>query len=133
MGISSSMYVALTGMRVSQAAMEVASHNIANVNTEGFSRQRLNLSTLSSVNYTYGQVGLGVNADNVALYTDQFLTRSVIMTGSTLGHHVAMKSALDNLELFFNESGGNGINQAMSDFFGSWSQLADEANNKPYR
>ena len=133
MGISSSMYVALTGMRVSQAAMEVASNNIANVNTPGYSRQRINLSTLPTWNATYGQVGLGVDADNVVRYTDQFLTRSVIMTGSTLGHDVALKSAMDNLELFFNESGGNGINQAMSDFFGAWSQLADEAANKPYR
>jgi flagellar hook-associated protein FlgK len=133
MGITSSMYVALTGMRVSQAAMEVASHNIANVNTEGFSRQRINLSTLPTWNAGYGQVGLGVDADNVSRYTDQFLVRSLVMTGSTLGHDVALKGALDNLELFFNESGGNGVNQAMSDFFGSWSQLADEANSQPYR
>ena len=133
MGITSSMYVALTGMRVSQAAMEVASHNIANVNSAGYSRQRVNLSTLPTWNATYGQVGLGVDADNVQRYTDQFLVRSLVMTGSELGHDVALKGALDNLELFFNESGGNGINQAMSDFFGSWSQLANEANSKPYR
>ncbi|MDR0620342.1 MAG: flagellar hook-associated protein FlgK [Deltaproteobacteria bacterium] len=133
MGISSSMYTALTGMRMAQAAMEVSSNNIANVNTPGYSRQRINLATLPSWNATWGQVGLGVDANNIIRYNDQFLTRSIIMTGSTLGHHVTMKSSMDNLELFYNESNGNGINQAMNDFFNSFSQLADEANNKPYR
>ncbi|MDR2302472.1 MAG: flagellar hook-associated protein FlgK [Deltaproteobacteria bacterium] len=133
MGISSAMYVALTGMRMSQAAMEVASNNIANVNTAGYSRQRINLATLPTWNASWGQLGLGVDANNIVRYTDQFLTRSVIMTGSTLGHDITMKSSLDNLELFFNESNGNGINQAMNDFFNSFSQLADEASNKPYR
>jgi flagellar hook-associated protein FlgK len=133
MGISSSMYVALTGMRMSQAAMETASHNIANVNTQGYSRQRINLSTLPSQTAKWGQMGLGVTADNVQRYHDDFLTRSLIMTGSTLGHHVALKNQTDTLEVFYNESAGNGINQAMSDFFASFDQLADEANNKPYR
>jgi flagellar hook-associated protein 1 FlgK len=127
------MYVALTGMHISQAAMETASHNIANVNTQGYSRQRLNLSTLPTQTRSYGQLGLGVQIDNVQRYHDQFLTRSLIATGSTLGQDVALKSALDNLELFFNESNGGGVNQAMNDFFASWDQLADEANNKPNR
>ncbi|MDR2368585.1 MAG: flagellar hook-associated protein FlgK, partial [Deltaproteobacteria bacterium] len=133
MGISSSMYVALTGMRMAQAAMEVSSNNIANVNTPGYSRQRINLATLPTLTSSWGQMGLGVDANNIVRYNDQFLTRSVIMTGSTLGHNVTMKSSMDNLELFFNESNGNGINQAMNDFFNSFSQLADEASNKPYR
>ncbi|MDR2443560.1 MAG: flagellar hook-associated protein FlgK, partial [Deltaproteobacteria bacterium] len=133
MSISSSMYVALTGMRMAQAAMDVSSNNIANVNTPGYSRQRINLATLPTWSASWGQVGLGVDANNVTRYTDQFLTRSLVTTGSTLGYDVALKSALDNLELFYNESAGNGINQAMSDFFAGWSQLADEANNKPYR
>jgi flagellar hook-associated protein FlgK len=127
------MYVSLTGMRVSQAAMETASHNIANVNTQGYSRQRLNLSTLPTQSASYGQLGLGVTADNVMRYHDDFLTRSLIMTGSTLGHHVGLKNQTDTLEVFYNESAGNGINQSLNDFFASYDQLADEANNKPYR
>ncbi|MDR2200120.1 MAG: flagellar hook-associated protein FlgK [Deltaproteobacteria bacterium] len=133
MGISSSMYVSLTGMRMSQAAMETASHNIANVNTPGYSRQRVNLATLPSQNATYGQLGLGVTANNVVRYHDEFLTRSIIMTGSTLGHHVALKNQMDNLEVFYNESAGNGINAAMNEFFASFDQLASEANNEPFR
>ncbi|MDR2612315.1 MAG: flagellar hook-associated protein FlgK [Deltaproteobacteria bacterium] len=133
MGVSSSLYVALTGMRMSQAAMETASHNIANVNTEGYSRQRINLATLPSQTARWGQMGLGVTADNVIRYHDDFLTRSLIMTGSALGGKAALKNQTDTLEVFYNESAGNGINQALNDFFASFDQLADEANNKPYR
>jgi flagellar hook-associated protein 1 FlgK len=133
MSISSAMYVSLTGMRMSQAAMETASHNIANVNTEGYSRQRLNLSALPSQNAKWGQMGLGVTADNVIRYHDDFLTRSIIMTGSTLAQNVAVKNQMDNLEVFYNETNGNGINSVMNDFFASFDQLSEEANNQPFR
>ncbi|MDR2459710.1 MAG: flagellar hook-associated protein FlgK [Deltaproteobacteria bacterium] len=133
MSISSSMYVALTGMRMSQAAMETASNNIANVNTPGYSRQRINLATLPSQTRSWGQMGLGVTGDNIIRYHDEFLTRSLIMTGSTLGKEVAIKNQVDNLEIFFNESAGNGINAAMNDYFAAFDQLADEANNEPNR
>jgi flagellar hook-associated protein 1 FlgK len=127
------MYVSLTGLRMSQAAMETATHNIANVNTDGYSRQRINLATLPSQTRSFGQLGLGVDAQNVIRYHDEFLTRSIIMTGSTLGHHVTLKSQVDNLEIFYNESSGNGINSALNDFFASFDQLADEPNNDPNR
>jgi flagellar hook-associated protein FlgK len=133
MGITSSMYTALTGMRAAQTGIETASNNIANVNTEGYSRQRLNLSTLPSAAAASLQVGFGVKVDNVQRYHDDFLTRSLIMTGSDLGHDVALKNQVDNLEVFFNESGGKGINAAMSDFFASVDQLAAEPNNASYR
>ena len=135
MGITSSMYVALSGMNMSQAGMEVASHNIANVNTPGYSRQRLNLETLPTWRRggAAGQMGTGVTAQNISRFHDEFLTRSIIVKSSQYGNMAAQKAAIDSLEAFFNESNGNGINAAMNDFFSMWDSIADGAELNPTR
>ncbi|MDR1920436.1 MAG: flagellar hook-associated protein FlgK, partial [Candidatus Adiutrix sp.] len=134
MGISSSLYIAMSGMSLSQAAMEVASHNIANVNTVGYSRQRINLETTPTwKSGGWGQMGTGVTAQNIARYHDEFLTRSIINKSAEYAREAARKSAIDSLEAFFNESDGNGINAAMNDFFALWDSVADAAEIDPTR
>ncbi|MGL4208531.1 MAG: flagellar basal body protein, partial [Candidatus Adiutrix sp.] len=126
MGITSSLYVALSGMNMSQAGMEVASHNIANVNTPGYSRQRLNLTTTPTWKAgSWGQMGTGVTAQNISRYHDEFLTRSIITKSAEYTKQAAQKATIDALEAFFNESDGNGINAAMNDFWASWDRVAD--------
>ncbi|MDR0882475.1 MAG: flagellar hook-associated protein FlgK, partial [Candidatus Adiutrix sp.] len=134
MGISSSLYIALTGMNMSQAAMEVASHNIANVNTPGYSRQRINLETMPTWRGgSWGQMGTGVNAQNIIRFHDDFLTRSIVEKSSQFGAAAAQKDAIDALESFFNESDGSGINEAMNNFFAAWDSVADAAEINPTR
>ncbi|UQZ88629.1 flagellar hook-associated protein FlgK [Deltaproteobacteria bacterium Smac51] len=134
MGISSSLYVAISGMNMSMAGMEVASHNIANVNTPGYSRQRLNLETSPTWKAgSQGQMGTGVSAQNISRFHDEFLTRSIIQKSTEYGAAVAKKNAIDNLEAFFNESSGNGVNAAMNDFFAIWDSVADGSDLPPTR
>ncbi|MDL2226830.1 flagellar hook-associated protein FlgK [Deltaproteobacteria bacterium OttesenSCG-928-M10] len=134
MGVTSSLYVALSGMNLSQAGMEVASHNIANVNTPGYSRQRINLETTPTWrNASYGQMGTGVTAQNITRFHDEFLTRSIITKSSQYGNLAAQKSAVDSLESFFNESDGNGINAALNDFWAMWDSIADGSELAPTR
>ena len=134
MGITSSMYVALSGLNLSQTGMEVASHNIANVNTVGYSRQRLNLETMPTwKSAAYGQMGTGVSAQNITRFHDEFLTRSIVNKGSEYGAAAAQKQIIDSLEAFFNESDGNGINEAMNDFFNLWESCADAPELDPIR
>lgn len=126
MGISSSLYVAVSGMNMAQSGLEVASHNISNVHTPGYSRQRLNLETGPTWHAgACGQMGTGVTAQNITRYHDEFLTRSIIQKTTEYGAISAKKDSIDNLESFFNESGGNGINAAMNDFFNTWDSVAD--------
>jgi flagellar hook-associated protein FlgK len=119
---------------MSQAGMEVASHNIANVNTPGYSRQRLNLETTPAWKNESGkQMGTGVSALNISRYHDDFLTRSIVTKSSQYASAAAQKSAVDSLESFFNESDGNGVNAALSEFFALWDSVADAAELDPSR
>jgi len=134
MGVSASLYVALTGLNLSQAAMEVVSNNISNVNTPGYSRQRINLENLPTWrNSRWGAMGTGVSAQNISRYHDQFLTRSLINKTFEMGSVAARKDAHDTLELYFNESDGHGVNATLNSFFASWESLADAAELSPTR
>ena len=134
MGVSASLYVALTGLNLSQAATQVISNNISNVNTPGYSRQRINLENLSTwKSARWGAMGTGVTAQNITRFHDQFLTRSLIAKSSEMGSAAARKDALDTLELHFNESDGNGINAALNSFFATWESLSDAAELDPTR
>jgi flagellar hook-associated protein FlgK len=132
-GITSSLYVALTGLNLSQAALAVVSNNISNVNTPGYSRQRINLENLTPWRSGWGQMGTGVTAQNIARYHDEFLTRSLIAKTSDMGAAVAKKDTADTLEVYFNESDGNGINAALNAFFAGWESLADAPELDPTR
>ena len=134
MSLTSSMYVALSGMSMAQAGMEVANHNIANVNTPGYSRQRLNLATSPTWQTgVWGQMGTGVTAENITRNHDQFLTRSIIDKSAEFGSTSSQKAVGSAIEGFFNESDGKGINQGMSDFFRLWDSVADAAELAPTR
>lgn len=133
MAITGTFSIGLRGLQVAQTAMEVVSHNIANVNTDGYSRQRLNLCTGLSVPSRVGPMGTGVDADNISRYYDQFIERSLTMKSSVLAKFEAQKTSLDAIENIFNESNGNGINEALSDFWNAWQNVANNPEGTPER
>ncbi len=133
MSLTSSFSIGLRGIQVSQMAMEVVSHNIANVNTEGYSRQRINLSTTLAYPTQVGPMGSGVDAENIQRMYDKFVTRSLLEKSSLLAKFEAQKLSMDALESVFNESQGTGINAALSEFWNGWQDVADNPEGNPER
>lgn len=60
-----------------QQAISTTGHNISNVNTEGYSRQRVNLDTLPAQFLGGSYIGNGVTVDSVERFYDQFLSQEV--------------------------------------------------------
>ena len=58
--------VALSGIQAAQAGLDTTSHNIANVNTPGYSRQKVVQSAQNSVLFGPGYVGSGVKLDAIS-------------------------------------------------------------------
>lgn len=95
-----------------QSAMATTSHNIANVNTEGYSRQRVDFQSTPGVTGT----GSGVNIEQIERMGDQFATARV--SAATSAHaeqevHFEMASRLDNLVA----TDGISIDPALNSFF----------------
>ena len=67
------LYTGLSGIRAGQAGLDTASNNIANANTPGYTRQRVEFTAAHSFNSPYGPVGTGVKVEDVARLRDGFL------------------------------------------------------------
>ena len=107
-----------------QCAINVTGNNIANVNTPGYSRQRVNMQTTPPLDTPAGLIGLGVQTTTVERVYDRFLGVQVNDESASLGRWEAQRGMLEQVEVAFDENGGYGLNQALSDFWNSWQDLS---------
>ena len=112
-------------LTVQQKGIYVTGNNIANVNTPGYSRQRLNMSSDVPLNTGIGPVGSGVTANEIERVYDRFLGVQINNETQSLGQWEAYKDSVERVEMVFDESGGYGLNQVMSEFWNSWQDLTN--------
>jgi flagellar hook-associated protein 1 FlgK len=118
--------VGRTALATQQKAIAVTGNNIANVNTPGYSRQRLNMEQSPPVIADGGQVGRGVQANrDIERIYDQFLESQLVNEKQNYGRWETQKDGLAKVELLFDEASGYGINNALSMFWSSWQELAN--------
>ena len=124
MSIMSTLFIGREALSAHQQAIQTTGHNIANVNTPGFSRQRVELSSATPV--TLGRIpfGQGVNVDRIQGIVSDFFETQLLSTNGTLGFAQAESRALAGVEHALPTSGG--IASALDNFFGA---LGDLANN----
>ncbi|NLV23051.1 MAG: flagellar hook-associated protein FlgK [Syntrophomonadaceae bacterium] len=127
--------IALKGMMAQQTALNVTSHNIANANTEGYSRQRVNLETSVPISglASAGQLGSGVDIAEIVRIKDEFLNYQVRKETSRLENHIAVSHTLQQVEAVFNEPLDTGFNEQLSQFWNSWQELAKAPESSPVR
>jgi len=114
-GISSLLSIGKSALNASQVALQVTGNNIANVDTEGYSRQSVTL-----VNGTYTD---GVDVDGVTRSYDAFVEAQYLDKISARDRWSAIYSGLSGIESLFNESNTAGINAALSSMFSDWGNL----------
>jgi flagellar hook-associated protein 1 FlgK len=120
-------------MYSSQLAMEIVSHNVANANTEGYSRQSLRLEANYPITMGPGQMGTGVRAVEVQRSYDNFLNQQVALKKSEYEYWNAQNDAMSEIESIFNETDGYGLNSLMSEFWKAWGDLTDNPDGVPER
>lgn len=116
-----------------QKAVDVTGHNISNVNTPGYTRQRVNLEAREPIDFQPGQMGTGVRAAEIQRIHDRFLGVQITREQQDLGRWEAQKSSLERLEMIFDESTGCGLNEAMSDFWNAWHDLVNNPSAQAER
>ena len=127
--------IASRALRAFQLALNVTGHNLANVETEGYSRQRVNMQQTPPVTF-FGlkplTMGTGMFVDTVERIRDKFLDGRFLETNYEGGRLKQMFATLSNIEATFQEPGEGGIHHAMNGMFDAWSKLsanpADEAS-----
>ena len=116
---------AVSGLLSYQRALNTTSHNIANVNTPGYSRQRVEMSAAPPQYLGGNYVGTGVQVERVRRVYDEFLAEQVRTSTSLEAQHRSMHDLalqIDNM-LADTESG---IAPAMQEFFDSLQDLSTD-------
>ena len=109
-----------------QKAINVTGNNIANVNTPGYSRQRLKLETKPPLQTSVGLMGNGVEPVSIERVYDRFLGVQINIENETLGRWEARKGGLELAEVIFDESGEFGLSQSLNEFWGAWQDLTND-------
>lgn len=125
--------IARLGMQAAQVQMDTAAHNIANVNREGYSRQRVNLTTPFPSKHPYGQVGRGVLIQDIRRVRDEFLDRIYRDQIHGLGASDIRAQYYRLLEDNFLEPTGDGLGTRINDFFDTLNDYANNVEEAPVR
>lgn len=116
-GLTSLFDIARSALTTSQQALAVTGHNVANVNTPGYSRQEAVLTERPPLDGQPGMAGTGVMPTSIRRYTDQFVNRQLTAVQENLGRLTVSKEELFRLQNLFGDSNNQGIAARMNDFF----------------
>jgi len=118
--------IAKSGLLTHQLALQVASHNLANATTEGYSRQRPELVPGTPLITTEGLLGTGVRVADITRARDSVLD-AVFRRESSLYHGLAAQhEALQAVEVALGEPGANSLGATLGAFWDAWSDLAND-------
>lgn len=132
-GLNGVLNMAKWGTLAQQANLEVVAHNIANVNTPGFSRQNIVLEAGPSITTSQGQIGTGVRVVTVKREYDKFISAQLNSEIQLLGSCKARYANFQRLEEMFNESDGYGLSTMMGEFWNAWQALANNPQGQAER
>lgn len=112
-------------------AMGTVGHNLANSNTEGYSRQRVHMEATSplyradlSREETPGQIGQGVDIARIERVRDQLLDGRIVANASGEAYWQTRDAYVKQLEQIYNEPGELSLRSRMDQFWSAWQELS---------
>lgn len=124
-------------LRNFQAALQTSGHNVANVNTQGYSRQRVSFSVNEPLTmFTQGNltsIGQGMHVSQISRIRDVFLDRNLATSNSNLNKFSTAAAGLHGIEEIYGEPGDLGITSAIGKFFDAWSGLGSNPSDQGAR
>ena len=137
-GTFSSLNTALSALRYNRVAMDVASGNIANVGTDGYSRRRVEAAAVGApvqpaMWSRYQGVGDGVAVSGVDRMVDALLDVRARREHGNQAYLDIRQTVLERVESGVGEPGDNGVAAAIADFRAAWHDLANNPGSDAAR
>ena len=98
--------IGYSGLTAAQASQNITANNIANINTEGYSRQQLKQEAASALRTytTYGMAGAGVDAKSVDQIRDEYIDLKYRANQASIGEYSRKNSYMGELENYFTDT-----------------------------
>ena len=122
-----------TALTAAQAWISVTGSNIANADTEGYTRRYVDQRDGGTITTKPGGESLGVNAQQVLRYFDAFLESSYVRQSTNSARWSEQETIMSSVEILFNESNRTGISSTLTEFFTAWSDLAQRPDDTATR
>ncbi len=119
----SSLYAGASGLFTSQTAVQVVGNNIANVNTEGYSRQTVSITSSTPLQQGSLLYGTGSTVDTIDRAGDSFVTRQLIAQSAACGEYDAASTPLADIEQILDISDSS-LSSDIDSFFDAWEELS---------
>lgn len=121
----SGLNISISGLFANQKALSVTSHNIANANTEGYTRQRVDMNAFrpDQLPGVQGTLGTGVDTDAVKQIRNSYLDYAFRAENSKYEEWMSREDVLTNIEGIFNEPSDSGISTVMDQYFSAVQEL----------
>jgi flagellar hook-associated protein 1 FlgK len=113
-----------SSLAAQRIALDVTGENISNVNTEGYSRQRVVMETAVATTHNGFPLGGGVNVVGVQRIYDNVLNKQINDGTSLQGNNNSKLQTLQQIEPYLNELSGNSIGDAMQGLSDAWQSLS---------
>ena len=121
--MSGILSVGTRALQANQVALQTAGHNIANVNTPGYSRQSVVQQTVPGQFTGSGYVGKGVEIQTIERNYSTYLTRQSALAGTTAAADTARTDKLKQLQDIF-AGGASGLGSAVNTMLNAFSDVA---------
>lgn len=132
--------VSKRGLFAQQSALNTTGHNISNANTEGYSRQRVNMQATTGLPYVGmqasiepGLLGTGVQATSIQRLREEFLDIQFRNEHKRQGLWDARLETLEKLEGIMNEPSDTGLQKVMDQMWQAWQDLAKDPTDTSAR
>lgn len=134
MSTFSGINTAMSSLMAHQRALGITGQNVANANTDGYSRQRVEMravngSVVPAMFSTSPGIGDGVNGDKITRARDQFLEARAQNEHALTANLTGQQVTLDGIEKTFGEPSENGIQSLLADYWASWGDISNAADD----
>jgi flagellar hook-associated protein 1 len=134
----STLNTATSALRAQQRAIDVTGQNVANVNTDGYSRQRAELQSIGAnavpaIHSVGTGVGNGVSADQVSRIRDAFLESRALTEHATSARLTVESDSLTQVEDAFREPGNTGIQSMLTEMWNGWGDVQNSPDDPAAR
>ncbi|WP_448213127.1 flagellar hook-associated protein FlgK [Colwellia sp. MEBiC06753] len=118
----------VSGLLAAQQQLATTGHNIANVNTEGYSRQRAEQSPQIGLYNGDNYIGSGTYITDIRRIYDEFAQKEQLLNQTSLGFADGLNASLDQLNNIMSSS-GESINSSIEQLYVSINSIADDPSN----
>ena len=123
----------LRALTAARLGMQTAGNNVANANTAGYSRQRVELSASLPFGISGGyQIGSGVDVIGISRIVDGGLEARIALQLGLVGAAELEQNRFDEIESILAEPDG-GLSQSLANLFGSVGQLSTDPSDRALR